>query len=240
MSLKVKTVMIFFVPALVFHFFFLSGVGQTDPGPDHLQVAKKLAVLEVDYFQKKLQNDWEALYDYQHPAFKERVSIEEYQFFDGRVLYNYREENTHHVSGGLTPSLEFIKKNPERKDALGFSHPRTYRWFSNPFITIQSYDLKRVLVSKNGNYAMVEVELRGIEKLNPAVVRDDIQFDIKKLHIDFWEKIDGQWKISLLADAAAISGGTKVRYFIPNSNAAWGKMKFISYVPRPKANSEKK
>lgn len=239
MTLKVKTVMIFLVPALAFYFFFLSGVGQTDTGPDHLQVAKKLAVLEVDYFQKKLQNDWEALYDYQHPGFKERVSIEEYQFFDGRVLYNYREDNAHHVSGGLTPSLEFIKKNPEKKDVLGFPQPRKYRWFSNPFITIQGYTLKRVWVSRDGNHAMVEVQLNGKEKLNPAVVRDDVQFDIKKPHFDFWEKVDGEWKISLLADAAAISGGAKVGYFIPNSNAAWGKMKFTSYVPRPKAENGK-
>ena len=193
----------------------------------------------MDYFQKKLQNDWKALYDYQNPVFKERVSIEEYQFFDGRVLYNYREDKAHHISGGLTPSLEFIKKNPQKKDVLGFSHPRKYRWFSNPFITIQSYDLKRVLVSENGDHAMVEVELRGIEKLNPAVVRANIQFDVKKPHVDYWEKIDGKWKISLLADAATISGGAKVHYFIPNSNAAWEKMKFTSYVPRPKAKTRK-
>ena len=87
---------------------------------------------------------------------------------------------------------------------------------------------------------MVEVELRGIEKLNPAVVRDDIQFNVVKPHVDYWEKVDGQWKITLLADAASISGGSKVSYFIPNSNAAWEKMKFIAYVPRPKAKDEKK
>ncbi len=239
MSLKVKAVLFFLLPVLAFNLFFLSEEGQTDPGPDHLQEARKLAVLEVDYFEKKIQNDWQALYDYQHPVFREHISFEEYQFFDGRVLYNYRDGNAHHVSGGLTPSLDYIKKNPQKKDALGFSHPRKYQWFSNPLITIQSYDLKRVLLSKDGNYAIIEVELRGVEKLNPAVVRDDIQFDIKKPHIDFWEKVDGQWKISLLADAATISGGPKVPYFIPNSNAAWGKMKFIPYVPRPKEKSGK-
>ncbi len=240
MSLKIKAVMIFLIPVLTFHFFFLSEKGLADPGPDHLQEAKKLAGLEVKYFQKKISNDWAGLYGYQHPDFRERVSIEEYQYFDGRVLYDYREEAMHHVSGGLTPSLEFIKKNPKKKDVLGFSHPRKYKWFSNPFITIQGYDLKRVSISENGNHGMVEVELRGIEKLNPAVVREDIQFDIKKPHIDYWEKVDGTWKIALLADAASISGGAKVRYFIPNSNAAWEKMKFVSYVPRPKTNAGEK
>jgi len=240
MMLKVKTTMMILVPVLAFHIFFLSGEGRTDPGPDHLQVAKKLAALEVGYFQKKIRNDWKALYGYQHPDFRERISIEEFQFFDGRVLYNYRDEGVHHVSGGLTPSLEFMKSNPEKKDALGFPIPRKYQWFSNPFITIQGYDLKRVSISENGNYAMVEVELRGIEKLNPAVVRDDIQFNVVKPHVDYWEKVDGQWKITLLADAASISGGSKVSYFIPNSNAAWEKMKFIAYVPRPKVKGEKK
>ena len=237
MSLKIKAVMIFLIPVLALHLFFLSGKGLADPGHDHLQEAKKLAGLEVDYFQQKIRNDWEALYAYQHPDYRERVSIDEFQFFDGRVLYNYREEAMHHVSGGLTPSLEFIRKNPKKKDALGFSHPRKYRWFSNPFITIQGYDLKRVSISEDGNHGMVEVELRGIEKLNPAMVRGDIQFNVKKPHIDYWEKVDGTWKIALLADAASISGGTKVRYFIPNSNAAWEKMKFTAYVPRPKAKA---
>jgi len=240
MSLKVKTAMMILVPVLAFQFFFLSGEGQTDPGPDLLQEAKKLAGLEVDYFQKKIHNDWKSLYGYQHPDFRKNVSIEEFQFFEGRVLYNYRDEGAHHVSGGLTPSLDFIKNNPEKKDALGFSVPRKYRWFSNPFITIKGYDLKRVSVSENGNYAMVEVELRGTEKLNPSVVRGDIHFDVKKPHVDYWEKVDGQWKITLLADAASISGGSKVRYFIPNNNSAWGKMKFIAYVPRSLAKDGKK
>jgi hypothetical protein len=236
MNLKVKAILIILVPTLAFHFFFLSGKGETGTGPDQLQEAIKLAKLEVDYFQKKIQNDWKALYVYQHPKFREHISVEEYQFFDGRVLYNYREETAHHVSGGTTPSLDYIKKNPQKKDALGFSHPRKYQWFPNPFIVIQGYKLKRVSISEDCNFAMVEVELHGIEKLNPAVVRGDIQFDIKKRHIDFWEKVAGEWKISLLADAQAVSGGTKVPYFIPNSNAAWGKIKFTSFVPRPKTN----
>ena len=94
--------MMILVPVFAFHFFFLSGEGRTDSGPDHLQEAKKLAGLEVDYFQKKIRDDWKGLYGYQHPDFRERVSIEEFQFFDGRVLYNYRDEGAHHVSGGLT------------------------------------------------------------------------------------------------------------------------------------------
>ena len=240
MSLKIKAIWILLIPVFAFHFFFPSGEGRAGSGPDHLQEAKKLAGLEVDYFQKKIRNDWSALYDYQHPDFKEHISIEEYQFFDGRVLYNYREDAMHHVSGGLTPSLEFIKKNPGKKDALGFSHPRKYQWFANPFITIQGYDLKRVSISEDGKHGMVEVELRGIEKINPAVVRGDIKFDIQKPHVDYWEKVDGTWKIALLADAAAISGGKKVNYFIPNSNAAWEKMKFIAYVPRPKSKGVEK
>lgn len=240
MSLKVKAATIFLIPVLAFHFIFLSGEGQTDPGPDHLQEAKKLAGVEVDYFLKKINSDWEGLYGYQHPDFRERVSLEEFQFFDGRVLYNYRDGMAHHVSGGLTPSLKFIKSHPKKKDVLGFPVPRKYKWFATPFITINDYGLKRVSISENGNFAMVEVTLKGIEKLNPAMVREDIQFEVEKPHTDYWEKIDGKWKITLLADAAAISGGAKVRYFIPNSNAAWEKMKFIAYVPRPKAQGEKK
>jgi len=240
MILKAKTTTMILVPVLAFHFFFMSGEGRTDPGPDYLQEAKKLAGLEWDYFQGKIHHDWKALYGYQHPDFRERVSLEEFRFFDGRVLYNYRDETAHHVSGGLTPSLAFIKTNPDKMDVLGFSHPRKYRWYANPFITIHDCGLKRISISENGNFAMVEVEMKGIEKLNPAVVRADIQYDVKKSHTDYWEKVDGEWKITLLTDAASISGGAKVSYFIPNSNAAWEKMKFIAYVLRPSEKGGKK
>jgi hypothetical protein len=234
MSVKTRAVTGVLVAVLALQFFTLCEEGWTAPPEKfYLQEVARLAALEKEYFQKKIDNDLPGVYGYQHPEFKKHISVEEFQFFNGRVVYNYRDGAENHLSGGLTPSLAYIKSNPVKKDVLGFPQPTKLRWFANPFITIQNYVLKRVSISEDGNHAMVTVELKGWEKINPAIARDNIEFKIKEPYIDYWEKVDGQWKIALLADASSISGGSKVRYFIPNSNANWEKMKFIAYVPRP-------
>lgn len=240
MGVKTRAATTYFAAVLALQFFYLCGEGWAAPEKFYLQEVAKLAALEKDYFQKKIHNDLKGVYGYQHPEFRKHVSIEEFQFFDGRVVYDYRDGTEHHLSGGLTPSLAFIKRNPVKKDMLGFPQQRKFRWFANPFITVQSYALKRISISEEGNYAMVTVEMKGRERINPAIAHGDIEFDIKEPHIDYWEKVGGIWKIALLADAASISGGSRVRYFIPNSNADWEKMKFIAYVLRSSVKNRKK
>lgn len=241
MGVKTRAVTGVLVAVLALQFFTLCGEGWTAPTEKvYLQEVARLAALESAYFQKKINNDLPGVYGYQHPEFKKHVSVEEFQFFDGRVVYNYRDGAEHHLSGGLTPPLAYIKANPVKKDMLGFPQQRKLRWFANPFITIQNYVLKRISIGEAGNHAMVTVELKGRERLNPAIAHDNIEFDIKEPFIDYWEKVDGRWTIALLADASSISGGSKVRYFIPNSNADWKKMKFIAYVPRSSVKNRKK
>jgi len=240
MDMKMRAAATCFTVVLVLQFFVFCGEGRAVPEKFYLREVTRLAALEKAYFQKKVENDLKGVYSYQHPEFKKHISMEEFQFFDGRVVYNYRDGAEHHLSGGLTPSLAFIKMNPVKKDALGFPQQRKVRWFANPFITIQNYALKRISISEEGNHAMVMVELTGREKINPAIARGNFEFDIKEPYIDYWEKVDGQWKIALLADASSISGGSRVRYFIPNSNADWEKMKFIAYVPRSSVKRRKK
>jgi hypothetical protein len=241
MGFRHRAIRTFFAAVLALQFFTLCEEGWTAPTEKvYLQEVEKLAALESDYFQKKIRSDFPGVYGYQHPEFKKHVSVEEFQYFDGRVVYNYRDGAEHHISGGLMPSLAFIKMNPVKKDMLGFPQQREFRWFANPFITIQDYALKRISISEEGNHAMVMVELKGRERLNPAIVHDNIEFDFRESHIDYWEKVDGQWNIALLADASSISGGSKVRYFIPNSNADWEKMKFIAYVSRSSSVKNRK
>lgn len=233
MGLKHRATRTFFAAIMALQFFTLCGEGWAVPTEKvYLQEVARLANLESDYFQKKIRSDLKGVYGYQHPEFKKHISIEEFQYFNGRVVFNYREGAEHHISGGLMPSLAYIKTNPVKKDMLGFPQQSKLRWFTNPFITIQDYVLKRISISEEGSHAMVTVELKGREKLNPAMARGNFEFDIKEPYVDYWEKVDGQWTIALLADASSISGGSKVRYFIPNSNASWEKMKFIAYVPR--------
>ena len=240
MGVKLKTATAIFTVALASQFLFLGGEGWTAPEKFYVQEVTKLAALERDYFRKKIRSDLDGVYAYQHPKFRKHISIQEFQFYNGRVVYNYREGIEHHVSGGLTPSISFIKNNPGKRDALGFQQQTKFRWFDNPFISIHSYDLKRILISEDGKYAKVVMELKGRERINPAMARGDIEYEVTEPFIDYWEKVDGEWKITLLEDISSISGGSKVRYFIPNNNDAWATSKFISYVTRSSVKNRKK
>ena len=192
-----------------------------------LKEAKTLAKLEDDYFKKRLDNDLKGAYQYQHPAYKEKISLEEFLYFEGRLISNYRTGMQAHISGVMIPTLEHIKKNTGKRDVLGFARPSRYKWFENPFIKIKRYSLELISISEDGKYAMTEILLKGRERLNPALVRGNIVFDMKRTHIDYWEKVNGQWVITVLIDNSSISGSKKTLYFIPNNNDAWKKMEYV-------------
>ena len=69
------------------------------------------------------------------------------------------------------------------------------------------------------------------EHIFPALVREDIAFDMTRPHVDYWEKVNGKWVITVLADSSAISGGMKTIYFIPNNNEAWKKKEYVHFDP---------
>ena len=205
----------------------ISGKSWGQVSDEVLKEAKILAKIENAYFKKRLNNDLKGAYQFQHPAFKEKISVEEFLYFEGRVVSDYREGIETHISGGLLPSINFIKKNSTKRDALGFPRPSYYQWYANPFITVKSFSLERISISKDGKYAKAEITIQGEEQLNPAAVRADIRFDIERPHVDYWEKIDGQWAITVLAKNASISGARTAYRFIPNNNDAWQKMDYI-------------
>jgi len=192
-----------------------------------LKEAKTLAKLEYDYFKKRLNNDLKGAYQYQHPAYKEKISQEEFLYFEGRLISGYRKGLQAHISGVLIPPLEHIKKNQVKRDVLGFPRASRYKWFENPFIKVKGYSLERISISEDGKYAMTEIMLTGRERLNPALVRGDIVFDMKRVHIDYWEKVNDRWVITVLIDNSSISGSKKTLYFIPNNNDAWQKMEYV-------------
>jgi hypothetical protein len=192
-----------------------------------LKEAKTLAKLEDDYFNKRLNNDLKGAYQYQHPAYKEKILLEEFLYFEGRLLSDYRKVMQAHISGVMIPPLEHIKKNPGKRDVMGFPRLSRYKWFINPFIKVNGYTLEQISISEDGKYAMTEIMLTGRERLNPALVRANIEFDMKRTHIDYWEKVNGQWVITVLIDNSSISGSNKTLYFIPNNNDAWQKMEYV-------------
>ena len=194
---------------------------------EFLKEAKSLAKLENDYFKKRANHDLKGAYKYQHPIFKEKISVEEFLYFEGRVTTEYRKTTEAHISGGMIPSVEYIKKNHIKRDPLGFPRPSYYQWYQNPFITVKDYSLDRISISTDGKYAKAEITIEGEEQLNPAAVRGNIRFDIKRPHIDYWQKVDGQWVITVLAKNSSISGARTAYRFTPNNNDAWQKMDYI-------------
>jgi len=217
---------------LFFTIMFLSGFSSANAnwaemGDAVLKEAKELKKIERDYFNKRLKSDLKSTYQYQHPDFKKAISIEEFMYYEGRVHTGYRNGPMGHISGGMIPPVNWIKKNFTKKDALGFPRQYHYKWFVNPFIEVKAYNLEKISISKDGKYAMVKIILTGRERINPALVRDNISFDFRRPHVDYWEKVDGKWVITVLADSASISGGSNTMYLIPNSNDAWEKKDYL-------------
>jgi hypothetical protein len=143
------------------------------------------------------------------------------------LVSEYRAGTAAHLSGGMLPSVEYIKKNPGKKDVLGFPRPTYYKWFKNPFIKVNGYSLEKVSISEDGKYAMTKIMLKGRERLNPSLIKGDFSFDIKRSHVDYWEKVDGQWVITVLTDKSSISGSSKNSYFLPNNSDAWQKINYV-------------
>ena len=74
---------------------------------------------------------------------------------------------------------------------------------------------------------MVKIILTGRERIYPVLVRGDFSWDFARPHVDYWEKVDGKWVITVLGHSSSISGGKKIMYFIPNNNDAWEKKDYL-------------
>ncbi len=191
-----------------------------------LKEAKELKRIEKEYFSKRLKNDLKGTYQFQHPDFKKAISIEEFMYFEGDLVSGYRNQSMGHISGGMIPPLNWIKKNFIRKDVLGFPRKYRYKWFANPFREIKDYNLEKISISKDGKFAIVNIILTGRERINPALVREDVSFDFKRPYVDYWEKVNGKWVITVLTNSSSVSGG-ETAHFIPNNNDAWEKKDYI-------------
>ena len=220
-----KIVYLFFMMIFLFSFF-MANASWAEIRDEVLKEAKELERIEKEYFNKRMQNDLKGAYQFQHPDFKKAISIEEFMYFEGDLVSGYRNASMGHMSGGMIPPVNWIKKNFTKKDALGFPRKHYYKWFYNPFIKVKDYNLEKISISKDGKYAMVKIILTGREKINPVLMRGNFSFDFARPHVDYWEKVDGKWVITVLAHSSSVSGG-ETAYFIPNNNDAWEKKDYI-------------
>lgn len=196
-----------------------------------LREAKTLAALEADYFKKRLANDWRGIYEYQHPGYRRHVSLEKFKNFEGRAVYVTGETSQQHMSGAQTPA-------PALKGFMGLPISRRYKMFTNPHIQVKDYRLETVSISEDGEYAMTRITTFGREQLNPALVKTFMGFDFKRPYIDFWEKVEGRWVITLLSHPVSVSGKV-TQYLVPNNNSAWDTTRFVDIDRRALGDSSR-
>ena len=110
--------------------------------------AQKLYQTAQDYLNKSFTSNWDGIYGLQHPKFRNSVSIEEFIYFNGIIEFDYRNNGRSHVSGGYGyPTTEFIKKNPARKDILGFPVPKKYQMTTNPMVKVKKFSIKKKTIT---------------------------------------------------------------------------------------------
>ena len=184
-------------------------------------------------FRARQKEDWEKIHGLQHPDFRKKVSVDEIRYFEGWVTNDFREKakQNAHISGAFVPTLDFIKKNPNKRDPLGFPVARRYKWSDNPFLKIKTYSLENISISADGKYAKVKTMLKGRQRINPIMARGNFEFDAQYPLTDYWEKVDGEWVITLLSKPVNTSGSGILKYYVPNNKSGWGKADFMEISP---------
>ena len=60
------------------------------------------------------------------------------------------------------------------------------------------------------------------------MVRGNFEFDAEYPFTDYWEKVSGEWVITLLSKPVNTSGSGILKYYVPNNKSGWGKADFDS------------
>ena len=188
---------------------------------------------EKELFSARQKRDWKKIHAFQHPDFRKKISETEIKYFEGWVTADYREKSKQnaHISGSFIPDLDYMKKYPNKKDPLGFPVPRRYKWSENPFFDVKGFDIEKFFISTDGKYAKVKMMIKGREKLNPALVRKIFEFDAQYPLTDYWEKVDGNWVITLLSTPVNTSGTGILKFYVPNDKSGWEKAEFVEINP---------
>ena len=198
--------------------------------PQLTEEAKILFDREKQWFNARMNVDWEKMHSLQHPEFRKKISVAEMRYFEGWAASDYREKakQNAHISGAFVPSVDYMKKNIYKKDPLGFPVKRRYVWSGNPYLNIKTFSLEKISISTDGKYAKVKTMLKGRQRLNPALTRGgDYEFAAEYPLTDYWEKVRGDWLITLLSIPINTSGRGVIKYYVPNSKSSWGKAEFL-------------
>ena len=202
--------------------------------PQLTEEARVLFDREKQLFNARKNVDWEKMYSLQHPEFRKKISVDEMRYFEGWAASDYREKakQNAHISGAYVPNVDYMKKNVYKKDPLGFPVKRRYKFSEDPYLKVKTFSLEKISISTDGKYAKLKVMLKGRQRLNPAIVRGGhYEFAAQYPTTDYWEKVNGNWVITLLSKPANLSGTGSLKFFVPNNKSGWGKAEFVEINP---------
>ena len=202
--------------------------------PQLTEEARVLFEREKQLFNARINVDWEKMHSLQHPEFRKKISVTEMLYFEGWAASDYREKakQNAHISGAYVPNVDYIKKNVYKKDPLGFPVKRRYKFSEDPYLKVKTFSLEKISISTDGKYAKLKVMLKGRERLNPAITRGGhYEFPAQYSTTDYWEKVNGNWVITLLSKPANLSGTGILKFFVPNNKSGWGKAEFVEINP---------
>ncbi len=213
-----------------FILFSAPAVGE-EPPADFIELAGKLKTIELDLIDKKIKSDFEGVYNLQHPFFREKVSLDEFKFFDGQTVHNFLEKHFIHISGGDEKFKEYIKKSKQKTDALGNPTPRIFKISSMPGFRPKKISVEMIEISKDKKLARINFKMEGKAMFPPQIWRGFQIIDWKEEGTDYWENVDGKWVITVLKQMASISGAKSAQFFIPDQTKLWDTMDFFAVDP---------
>jgi hypothetical protein len=101
---------------------------------------------------------------------------------------------------------------------------------SNKYIKINKVKIDKILISDQKKYAKGIMTYKGMQTMDPGRVRGILRFPVTLTMKDYWEKVNGNWYITLLRNTTKLSGNTYY-HFIPNNKGSWESTKFIEFDP---------
>jgi hypothetical protein len=226
MNVLAKIIIFVFV-ILTFNF----SIVFAEVSPDIYKKSEQLLTLENDYILQRAQQNWINIYNYQHPRYKQKISLEEFKYFNGRLDFNFRKNRPAHISGARIPTAEEIKKRGSRKDIMGIPVKPQYRWLIIPLFTYKGHEIERIHISSDGQRAKIQWHLEGREQLDPRWARGHFDYPVRRIYFDFWEMTEEGWRIAVAALAHNVSGRKTIHHMIPDNQAEWDKTEFIELTP---------
>ena len=196
---------------------------------DKTSEVKKLYEIQKDYLKNKMESRWEKIYSFQHPSFRKNITLPEFKFFNGHVTPDYRAKQSAHISGNYkVPSIEHILSHQDKKDILGFPAFRHYPMTPNNLIKIDNVSIDKILLGDNGKYAKGVMTYKGIETMDPQLMRGILRHPISISVQDYWEKVGDQWFITVLKNTTNLSGNVFF-HFVPNNKSSWESTEFTEF-----------